>query len=513
MPYAIYLRKSRLDLEAEAHGEGDTLERHRKALLSLAARRQLPVSKIYEEVVSGDTIAARPQMQAMLNDVEDGLWDGVLVMEVERLARGDTIDQGIVAQTFKLTDTKIITPLKSYDPNNEFDEEYFEFGLFMSRREYKTINRRLQRGRMASVREGKWVGNRAPYGYRRVKLEGEKGFTLTPDPETAPVVKSVFDWYASGELGLAAICSRLNRAGILSPSGRDWVHAGLREVLQNPAYCGLIRWGCRPQKKSLDRGGTKKQRVRMKYGEYEVWPGRHEPLISQETFDAVIARLKSHPARPGPRQMAMKNPLSGLCYCSLCGRAMARRPYQKNESQLLCAYPACPTKASYLSVVEDAVLDALGDAVRRLQIGADAGRVSGTRDDVELLESGQSATRKSLEVTEQQQSKLFDLLERGIYSEELFLRRSAELSRRREELERKLTEIGEQLTEAEKLRRNRQEIIPKIQHAIDVYGSCKTPEEKNNLLKSVVERIEYSKTTGGRYQESDMKLYVFPKLV
>ena len=70
-------------------------------------------------------------------------------------------------------------------------------------------------------------------------------------------------------------------------------------MLQNPAYCGLIRWGCRPQKKSLDRGGTKKQRVRMKYGEYEVWPGRHEPLISQETFDAVIARLKSHPARPG----------------------------------------------------------------------------------------------------------------------------------------------------------------------------------------------------------------------
>ena len=193
MPYAIYLRKSRMDLEAEAHGEGDTLERHRKALLSLAARRQLPVSKIYEEVVSGDTIAARPQMQAMLNDVEDGLWEGVLVMEVERLARGDTIDQGIVAQTFKLTDTKIITPLKSYDPNNEFDEEYFEFGLFMSRREYKAINRRLQRGRMASVREGKWVGNRAPYGYRRVKLEGEKGFTLTPDPETAPVVKSVFD--------------------------------------------------------------------------------------------------------------------------------------------------------------------------------------------------------------------------------------------------------------------------------------------------------------------------------
>lgn len=56
---------------------------------------------------------------------------GVLVVEVERLARGDTSDQGRVAKTFKFSDTLIITPSKTYDPNNEYDEEYFEFGLFM----------------------------------------------------------------------------------------------------------------------------------------------------------------------------------------------------------------------------------------------------------------------------------------------------------------------------------------------------------------------------------------------
>lgn len=99
-------------------------------------------------------------------------------MEVERLARGDTIDQGIVAQTFKFSDTKIITPIKTYNPNNEFDEEYFEFGLFMSRREYKTINRRLQRGRMASVKDGKYVANKAPYGYNRIILKTIKAGLL-----------------------------------------------------------------------------------------------------------------------------------------------------------------------------------------------------------------------------------------------------------------------------------------------------------------------------------------------
>ena len=120
-------------------------------------------------------------------------------MEVERLARGDTIDQGIVAQTFKFSDTKIITPIKTYNPNNEFDEEYFEFGLFMSRREYKTINRRLQRGRMASVKDGKYVANKAPYGYNRIRIENDKGWTLEINKEEADVVRLIFELYTVGE--------------------------------------------------------------------------------------------------------------------------------------------------------------------------------------------------------------------------------------------------------------------------------------------------------------------------
>ena len=121
MPYCLYLRKSRTDDEAEARGEGETLARHEKALMELAKRQHLNVTEIYREVVSGDTIAARPVMQQLLSAVEQGVWEGVLVMEVERLARGDTIDQGIVAQTFKFSGTKIVTPMKTYNPSNEFD--------------------------------------------------------------------------------------------------------------------------------------------------------------------------------------------------------------------------------------------------------------------------------------------------------------------------------------------------------------------------------------------------------
>jgi len=96
-------------MEAEAHGEGETLARHEKQLLDLAKRRNYNVTQIYREVVSGETIAARPVMQHLLQEVEQGLWEGVLVVEVERLARGDTIDQGIMAQAFKYSNTEIIT--------------------------------------------------------------------------------------------------------------------------------------------------------------------------------------------------------------------------------------------------------------------------------------------------------------------------------------------------------------------------------------------------------------------
>lgn len=75
--YAIYLRKSRSDLEAEASGGGDTLARHRSALLSLAAQKQLTITHIYEEVVSGETLAARPEMQKLLSAVDEGAFDHV----------------------------------------------------------------------------------------------------------------------------------------------------------------------------------------------------------------------------------------------------------------------------------------------------------------------------------------------------------------------------------------------------------------------------------------------------
>lgn len=173
--YAMYLRKSRKDIELEALGQGETLARHRSALTELAERQGLHIVRIYEEMVSGESISARPKMQELLDEVCAGVYAGVLVMEIERLARGNTKDQGEVAEAFAMSNTLIVTPTKTYDPTNEFDEEYFEFGLFMSRREYKTIRRRMQRGLMESIKEGNYVGSLPPYGYDIIRISKKSG--------------------------------------------------------------------------------------------------------------------------------------------------------------------------------------------------------------------------------------------------------------------------------------------------------------------------------------------------
>ena len=200
-------------------------------------------------------------MQHLLQEVEQGRWAGVLVVEVERLARGDTIDQGIMAQTFKYSGTKIVTPLKVYDPNNEYDEEYFEFGLFMSRREYKTINRRLQRGRLAAAKEGKWVSGVAPYGYEKIRVPNDKGWTLRPVEAEADIVRFIFRLYTSGEegedgevkkLGTYSLAVRLDRMGVTPPGGAPcWSSTTVQSILENPVYIGKIRWNVHKTKKRI----------------------------------------------------------------------------------------------------------------------------------------------------------------------------------------------------------------------------------------------------------------------
>ena len=509
MSDVIYLRKSRADLELESRSDEDVLARHEAELRRNAARLGRTVTAVYREVVSGDTITARPMMQRLLYEVESGMWDAVHVVETSRLARGDTIDQGVVARAFRYSGTLIITPSKIVDPNNEYDEDYFEFDLFMSRREYKAITRRMQRGRVASAREGKWVANRAPFGYDRVKLEREKGWTLVPNAD-ADIVRDIFAWYTSGGLGVSLIARRLNETGVLSPKGKDWTNCVVREILANPAYAGFVRWGFRPAVKSVENGNVRISTPRR--NDYELYPGLHPALVSEEIFNAARDKLANNKSRPGPKQAEMKNPLSGLVYCSRCGRAMVRRPYNNGYPDgLLCPYTSCDTVSSRLSDVEEAVLHSLRlwlsdlDAGKRPEDTAEAAELSQTEKRI-------AAVQKDLEDLSRQLTRIYDLTEQGVYTSDDFVTRSRENSSRRKAAEELLVSLGEQSRQLRQIIDARENLAPELRHVLVVYPTA-TPAEKNALLKTVLSRVIYSKTNRDRWGSgSDLHLDLIPRI-
>lgn len=519
MADCLYLRKSRVDTDLETHGAGDTLLRHEEALLRHARALERPVTHIYRELVSGETIAARPEMQCLLRDVEAGLWDAVHVMEIERLARGDTLDQGLVAQSFRYSGTLIITPQKTYDPGNEFDEEYFEFGLFMSRREYKTINRRQQTGRLASAREGKWVGNRAPYGYRRVKLEGQKGWTLEPEEPQASVVRDVFRWLTEEgftvdgrwmPFGTTRIAKRLNALAIPSPNGGEWAPGVLRELLRNPAYAGWVRWGHRAQEKCLLEGSIAITRPR--HVECSCFSALHPPLVTQECFAKAQKALQSTRTHPVSGKMAMKNPLAGLLFCAFCGRAMTRRAYEKDQREvLLCPTLACPAMASELCEVEETLLCALFVHFQNIPFLAKDLGVGREKEAITLQQSMKRAKREEKQI-QVQLEKVYALLENGIYGVEEFHARSTALRQRQESLEAAYLHAQTALSELAQQYSWGEECGDSSGHVLDCYAMCNTVEEKNVLLHSLLSKVLYSKTQGGRYQKSDLTLYLFPQV-
>lgn len=328
--YDAYLRKSRADMELEKLKKFDTLKQHEKFLKDRANQLGIKIRKIYREVVSGESIQERPEMQEVLKNVETGNIDGILVVEVERLTRGDAKDQGTVTQAFKYSNTKIITLNKIYDPNSDEDEEYFEFGLFMSRREYKTINRRMQRARIANVLDGKYCASEPPFGYKKVRVKYGKGYTLEPVSEEAEIVKEMYQKRADG-MGYDIICNWLNTLDFKPKKSDVWTPATIKGMLSNPIYIGKIRWNSNKQKKILINGQIIKKRKKGNNEDLILVEGLHPAIISNELFD-IVQGIKPNKAST-KHNTELQNPLATLVKCADCGRSMQRRPYYDNKKQ------------------------------------------------------------------------------------------------------------------------------------------------------------------------------------
>lgn len=500
--YAIYLRKSRADLDAEARGEGETLARHRAALWALAESRGLHVVREYAELVTGDSIAARPQMLLLLDDVRAGLYAGVIVNDVDRLGRGDSIDQEIIKSTFVAGGCVIVTPARDIDPASPTDQDMLDFSMFFARFELRKISQRLNQGRTRSAASGNYISPRVPYGYRKI-VDGKR-ITLEPDPDTAPIVRMIFDWYDTGEMGFTRISHRLHDMGFKSWSGGTFQPACIRVILRNPIYTGTIIWGSTATRKTVEDG----RRVTLHVPSAPtVAENAHPAIVPRDLFDRVQARLdeRRHSA-PTPADAELHNPLAGLVRCSVCGKMMGGHPSSSRGSRfysLRCRTVGCPTKSIYVSTVERAILETLRGWCTEYQ---DAPEAPAPDDSVRQL-----ALQRQIDATRAQITRAQELVELGVYTPSDYITRRDALLDRINALTDALRQTPPP-TRAQIIQQN----LPQIKSVLDAYPLAETPAQKNALLKSVIAKIIYTKTdvaTKSIDPATLLTLDIYPKIM
>jgi len=205
--------------------------------MEVAKRSSIILKGIYEEVVSGEFISERPQIQKLIHEVESSMADAVLVVDLDRLGRGDMLDQGMLDRAFRYSGTKIITPTEVYDPESDQWELVFGVKSLLARQELKAITKRMQSGRVSSAKEGKSISKKPPFGYFR-----DENLKLYPDPDTSWAVKYMFEQIANG-LGRQAVAQELDRLGVKPPSSDLWGPTTITEIIRNEVYIGSIIWG------------------------------------------------------------------------------------------------------------------------------------------------------------------------------------------------------------------------------------------------------------------------------
>jgi DNA invertase Pin-like site-specific DNA recombinase len=505
----IYLRKSRADEELEKTlGQGETLARHRKVLLRLAKEEGYTIQKIHEELVSGEELFFRPAMLEVLKDVEAGLCQGVLVMDIQRLGRGDMEEQGIILKTFKKSNAKIITPKKVYDLNDEFDEEYSEFEAFMSRKEYKMINKRLQGGRVESVMEGNYIATVPPYGYDLIQVD-KKTRTLKPNLEQAKVVQMIYDWYVNQNMGCRKIGNELDRLGIKSYTGKNWDKSSITSYLKNPVYIGKIVWKKKCIRKSKTPG-KKRDAFTRPQEEWIISEGKHPAIIEESLYNKAQEILAGKYHVPYQLENGVTNPLAGLLICDKCAAKMVKRPVGSKPPRIMCP-KNCGQKSNFFNSVEELVLKELEEYYNNLLVDSSKKKTSNSANvELSLLEKNIINLENECKTLDQQRIKTYDLLEQGIYDVATFTERSNSIQERLNSLYLSIEATKKQLQNIKASNVHSTEYIAMLRSVLDAYYKIESPKDKNLLLKTVLDKVGYNKEPDAKVDEFKIKIY--PKI-
>ena len=334
---ALYIRLSVEDNKKRGH----SIENQKLVLENfLAGRPEFVVCNTYVDNGATGTNFHRPGFQQMLSDIEAGLIDCVIVKDLSRLGR-NSIDTGYyIEQYFRVHQIRFIALTDQFDTA---DASNLHGGIMLPLKNMINeayaldIGRKIKAQARQAMKDGEYIGARAPYGYRK---DPENCHKLLIDPEAAEVVFQIFQW-AYEHVGLNDIARRLNEQGIQTPSHRKRATG----EITHENLVGSGKWQTRTVAKILDsevytgdlvQGKTKivdHRQVQADGDNLIIATNTHEAIISHEVFEAVKAyrrqvceESKAHEVDP-----YTPNIFKGKVFCAHCGGSLHRQRNKRKK--------------------------------------------------------------------------------------------------------------------------------------------------------------------------------------
>ena len=496
----VYLRKSRADdplLSVE-----EVLKKHETILDEWSERflgGKVSESNKYREVVSGETIADRPKVKEVLKLVESPKIKAILIVEVQRLSRGDLEDAGYLIKILRYTNTLVITPQKIYDLRDEYDRDMFERELKRGNEFLEYQKKIMNRGTLLSVSQGNYLGSHPPYGYNKTWItEGKRKCpTLAINEEEANVVRMIFDMYVNKDMGRNNICNYLDSVGVKPPRGEHWSPVSLKDLLENVHYIGKVKWNWRKTVTIVEDGEIIKTNPKSKVGEYLIYDGKHEAIVSEELFNAAQEKQgRNHRAKPTTK---IRNPLATLLFCQ-CGRSMTLRTYKYRDAKprLLCnGQTHCKTGSCTYEEMLDIVVDVLRQCIKDFEI-----RIKNDQGDaMKLHEKLLKSLEKKMQELEAKELAQWEAQANPDPSLRMPKHIFNQLNKK---LLKEMEEVKEAMCNARKSVPDPVDYKEKLARFQDALDALLDPDvdalQKNKLLKACIERIEYKREAPQRLQ-------------
>ena len=496
----LYERLSRDD---ELQGESNSISHQKQMLEDFARRNGLPnPTHFTDDGVSG-TRFDRPGFLAMMEEVEAGRVEAIVIKDMSRLGR-DYLKVGQVMEILRQRGVRLIAINDGVD-SLKGDDDFTPFRNIMNEFYARDTSRKIRSVFKSKGMSGKHLTGTVIYGY----LWDEKREHWLVDEEAAAVVRHIFA-LAMESYGPYQIATKLSEEKIEMPA----VHLARygEGVNKNKAFADIYRWSASTiveiLKKQEYLGHTVNFKTRKHFkdkkshyvdeSEWTIFENTHEAIIDQETFDNV-QRIRAN-VRRYPDGWGEAHPLTGLMYCADCGGKMyVHRTYNgKRVPQYTCGqygkYPIgslCPTQHR---IKAEAVLTLIADMLRAIAEYSRNDRAEFIRTVQETQVAQQTADiskkRKRLAAAQKRAGELEKLICKiyednalGKLPDARYEALDAQYAKEQDALNAEITELEKAVTGYEQSRKSAEKFIA----LIDKYENFDTLT--NTMLNEFVEKI------------------------